>query len=289
MFCPHCGLQVRDDGAFCTHCGGSLAAFKERLAASGEPDAESAAGGAGAGSNGGGEFAVPWRGGQVALGTALVGIAFLLISGVALLVEQLGAGPAWGAWLASHAIGVVILVAVWLLGQRPGQWQIPSLDMAILADLGLRRPRTPWPAALLLAALALGLSLSFTALYAWLMRPLGIDLLVPPDVPREVVFSGLAAAWSFEALAGWTPLTEELFFRGFVMAGLVHRYGVAGAVAGSSLIFAVFHLHPGVIVPIFVAGLLLAVLYRATGSLWPAIIAHAAQNTIALVAIMYGG
>ena len=251
----------------------------------------------------GDELAVPWRGGQVALGIALVGIAFLLISGVTVILERLGVGLAWGAWLGSHAIGVVILVAVWLLGQYRGGMSPAGLLAALglrrprisgqttllAAAVGLRLPRNPWLTALLLTGLALGVSLGFTVLYAWLMQLLAADLLLPPDVPGEVIFDGLAAVWSFEALAGWTPLTEEIFFRGFVLAGLVHRWGAARAVVGSALIFAVFHLHPGVIVPIFVAGMLLAALYRATGSLWPPIIAHAAQNAIALVAIMYGG
>ena len=289
MFCPNCGREAREQDTFCTRCGRELGTSE--LPPGGDIG------------DVGDELAVPWRGGQVALGIALVGIAFLLISGVTVILERLGVGLAWGAWLGSHAIGVVILVAVWLLGQYRGGMSPAGLLAALglrrprisgqttllAAAVGLRLPRNSWLTALLLTGLALGVSLGFTVLYAWLMQLLAADLLLPPDVPGEVIFDGLAAVWSFEALAGWTPLTEEIFFRGFVLAGLVHRWGAARAVVGSALIFAVFHLHPGVIVPIFVAGMLLAALYRATGSLWPPIIAHAAQNAIALVAIMYGG
>ena len=229
----------------------------------------------------GADLAVPWRGGQVALGLALVGIAFLMISGGTVILERLGAGLAWGAWLGSHAIGLVILGTVWLLGQNQGRMS--------LASLGLRRPTTSWPFALFLAGGALSVSIGFTALYAWVMKPLGIDLLLPPDVPREVVFDGYAVVWTFEALAAWTPLTEELFFRGFVMPGLIARWGVMGAAVASAIIFSLFHLYPGVLVPIFMTGLLLAALYHVTGSLWPPIIAHAGQNGVALLAIIYGG
>lgn len=225
--------------------------------------------------------AVPWQGRHVALGLALVGVAFLAISGATVILERMGGGLAWGAWLGSHAIGLVILVTVWLLAQRNGQ---VSLDA-----LGLRRPTTSWPFALALAGAALALSIGFTALYAWLIRPLGMDLLVPPDVPREIVFEGYAAVWTFEALAGWTPITEEILFRGFVMPGLMARWGVVGAVVASALIFSVFHLHPGVLLPIFITGLLLGALYHATGSLWPPILAHAGQNAVALLAIIFGG
>lgn len=227
------------------------------------------------------DLIVPWRGGQVALGMALVGIGFLLVSAATVAMERLGGGLAWGAWLGSHAIGLIILVTVWLLGQQRGKM---SLEL-----LGLRRPRIPWVPSFLLTGLALGLSIGFTALYAWLVSPLGVELLVPPDVPRAIVFDGYAVVLTFEALAGWTPLTEELFFRGFILTGLVARWGATKASIGSALIFSVFHLYPGVLIPIFFTGLLLAALYRATGSLWPPILAHAGQNAIALAAIIYGG
>ena len=267
MFCPACGAQLGDSGAFCTRCGhdlqrmtGAAASFQ---------------------SSWGGEFVVPWRGGQVALGLALVGVGFLLVSAATVALERLGGGLAWGAWLGSHAIGLIILVTVWLLAQHGGRM---SLEL-----LGLRRPRISWASALLLTGLALGLSFGFTALYAWLLAPLGLELLVPPDVPKAIVFDGYAVVLTFEALAGWTPLTEEIFFRGFVLTGLVARWGVTRATIGSALVFSLFHLYPGVLIPIFFTGLLLAALYRATGSLWPPILAHAGQNAVALIAIIYGG
>ena len=266
MYCPGCGAQLADIGSFCPLCGRDLQSLRRSETA---------------GVSNLGQFAVPWGGRHVSLGIALVGIAFLLISAATLLVERLGGGLAWGAWLGSHAIGVVILVSVWLLGQHQGRMS--------LAMLGLRHPTTSWPVSLLLAGLALGLSLGATALYAWLMTLLGAEVLVPPDVPREIILDGLGVVLTFEALAVWTPLTEEVFFRGFVMAGLVYRWGIVGAAIGSSLIFSIFHLHPGVLLPIFFTGLLLAVLYRTTGSLWPPVIAHAGQNAVALVAIIYGG
>ena len=267
MFCPGCATRLNEIGAFCPRCGRDLQALQDRLES---VSPEFAA-----------DLAMPWGGKQVALGLALVGIAFLAISGGTVILERLGAGLAWGAWLGSHAIGLVILGTVWLLGQEQGRMSP--------ASLGLRRPRTSWPFALFLAAVALAISIGFTALYALALKPLGVDLLLPPDVPREVVFDGYAVVWSFEALAGWTPLTEEIFFRGFVMPGLVARWGVVGAGVASALIFSLFHLHPGVLVPIFFTGLLLAALYHVTGSLWPPVIAHAGQNTVALLAIMYGG
>ena len=271
MLCPDCNYQANGSDAFCVLCGGRLSAVSSRLE-TGQQNQDGLA-------------TVSWRGGQVTMALLLVGMSFLLLSAAILLLEPLPNGLAWGAWLGSHAIGVVILASVWLLGQDKERVSQATL----LAALGLRRPRLSWVKCGLLALLAVGVSIGATALYALLVRPLGVGLLLPPDVPRAVVFPGISALLTFEALAGWTPLTEELFFRGFVFAGLVPRWGVLRASLGSALIFAVFHLHPGVLVPIFIAGLLLAGLYRLTGSLWPSILAHAAQNAVALVAIIYQG
>lgn len=267
MFCPGCGSQLNRIGAFCEACGRDLQSLQQRV----EPETSLLHS----------DIAVSWRGGQVALGIGLVGVSFLLISGATVALERLGGGLDWGAWLGSHAIGVVIVITVWLLGQFRGPIS--------LRDVGFRHPKVPWVTALLMAGLALGISLGFTALYAWLIKGLGIELLIPPEVPKEVIFNGYAAIWTFEALSVWTPLTEEVFFRGFVMAGLIPRFGVGGSIVGSALIFSAFHLHPGVLLPIFVAGLLLAGLYHYTGSIWPPVLAHAAQNAIALVAIMFQG
>lgn len=267
MYCPNCGIELSEPGAFCTACGVSLSPHEEML----NRTAAVATG----------ETVVSWRGIHVALGIILVGLAFLLISASLIFLDDFEGGMAWGAWLGSHGIGVVILLTVWLLAQRDGRFSP--------ADLGLRQPRVSWARSLLLTGLAVGVSIGGTAAYAWALAPLEIEWLIPPDVPTEVVFGGLAAFWTFEALSGWTPFTEEIFFRGFIMAGLVARWGIVGAAIGSSLIFAAFHLHPGVLVPIFGTGLLLAALFHLTGSLWPPIIAHAAQNTIALAAIIYGG
>ncbi|MEK7814621.1 MAG: CPBP family intramembrane glutamic endopeptidase, partial [Chloroflexota bacterium] len=56
------------------------------------------------------------------------------------------------------------------------------------------------------------------------------------------------------------------------------------------LVFSIFHLSqgsPGVLVPIFITGLLLAWLYYRTGSLWASIVAHGSQNAVALASTLY--
>jgi uncharacterized protein len=81
------------------------------------------------------------------------------------------------------------------------------------------------------------------------------------------------------------PVAEEVFFRGFLYAGLRARWGVGWGLCLSALIFAVVHLIPGVLPPIFIMGLLFAWLYETTASIWPGIALHGAVNAMAFLAV----
>lgn len=76
------------------------------------------------------------------------------------------------------------------------------------------------------------------------------------------------------------PLVEELAFRGLLQGWLRERVGANGAIALSSLIFALMHGIPTLIPALLLVGVLLAWLYESSGSLWPSIAMHAAFNTI---------
>jgi membrane protease YdiL (CAAX protease family) len=95
------------------------------------------------------------------------------------------------------------------------------------------------------------------------------------------------SAWAF-AGAGLlvcvaAPICEELFFRGFLF-GALRRRGLVLATLGSGLAFGVAHVASapiGFIVPLAVLGVILALLYERTGSLYPSIGLHALNNSIA--------
>ena len=135
----------------------------------------------------------------------------------------------------------------------------------------------------------LATSLIATSVYAGIVESLGVEILSPPDVRSDIIFDGLAVLLTFQALAFITPLTEEIFFRGFIFGGLLPRLGPWRAMVISALIFSAFHLSLGVLIPIFITGFLFAWLYWRTGSLWAAIGAHAGQNSLALLVQALGG
>jgi sodium transport system permease protein len=80
-------------------------------------------------------------------------------------------------------------------------------------------------------------------------------------------------------------ICEEVLFRGFLQTGLVRLLGsVPKGIAASSLIFAAFHLDPWRFPGILVLGLFLGFLAHGSGSLIPAILAHALNNVLSISA-----
>ena len=82
------------------------------------------------------------------------------------------------------------------------------------------------------------------------------------------------------------PIAEELFFRGFVFAGLSGRWGPWWAGGISALLFMAAHVEPLSFPPLFVLGLLLAWLYHRTRALWGPMLVHFANNAIAVGALL---
>jgi membrane protease YdiL (CAAX protease family) len=265
LLCANCGHQHADGFSFCTQCGHPLTSSQR-----------------GPFRDAGGRIGpegVPWRSGQVVIGIVLIILVALVVSqAVVLLVGR--DNPALAAWLTSLLLGVVILGIVWAVALRP--YRAPA------SSLGLRPPEVPTIKWVGMTVGVLLFSLGSTALYALLVRLAGFDILLPPEIPVDIVFPGIRIVLTFLALAIWTPLTEEIFFRGFIFTGLIPRWSIPGAMIISAAIFSAFHVSLGVLIPIFITGFLLAWLYRQTGSLWASIIAHAGQNAAALLATIYG-
>ena len=85
------------------------------------------------------------------------------------------------------------------------------------------------------------------------------------------------------ALGGlFVPFAEEVLFRG-VLYGWLRRWGVVLATLVSAAVFGIAHFAPVIMIPAALMGVVNAVLYERSGSLWPAVAAHAVNNVIAFV------
>ena len=121
--------------------------------------------------------------------------------------------------------------------------------MFSIASLGLKIPTRP--GAWLLPILVWAAVLTFNGLYGVVVTEMGWDSLEPPDLPFDTFGAGsLAITGLLVIVLG--PFAEEVFFRGFVMAGLARRWGPAVGIVASSLLFSLAHGSVALIVPIFV-------------------------------------
>lgn len=225
------------------------------------------------------------RTGQPAWGTRQVALGLLLFLALLFLAAfaSRGAGQFYPAqeralatWAGVHLIAWGVAPLVWFLGARRSAHPLRAL--------GLTRPRTSWAATAALTAAALGFSLLTASLYRVIVDSLGIDALRPPEVDDSIFFSGAAILLTIQAVAGVTPISEEIMFRSFALRGLRRDIGPGPAVAASAALFSVLHLDTGIVIPIFFTGLALGWLHLKTGSVWPCIAAHAGQNALALLA-----
>jgi len=150
--------------------------------------------------------------------------------------------------------------------------------------LGFRRP--PLLALLLAPVIVFGQLVA-----AALMNLLVFNLMGSFENPQvEGITGGQSFSWLnfglMLVLAGVVaPIVEEIFFRGLVYGWLRSRAPLFVAVLLSAAIFAVAHVVPILIPALFVVGIILALAYELSGSLWLSILLHGLQNSLAVTLI----
>jgi CAAX protease family protein len=148
-------------------------------------------------------------------------------------------------------------------------------------QLGLRRFSAAVGCALS-ASLFLA-SYVFRAAYVVIASALGVRIGIQQILTRLDI-TGVGFVLTLIVGSIVAPISEEIFFRGFVYAGLRSRFGVISAGLVAALFFAFLHLSFEFFVPILVLGIFLTALYEITGSLLPGIFLHVTNNAVALVA-----
>ena len=138
-----------------------------------------------------------------------------------------------------------------------------------------------------LSAIAIGLLLR-AASWGHIVAGVSFGLYIS-DNPNAIV--GPQFSWQCDPLPALAlglfvmalliPFIEELVHRGYVVT-VLQKYGVVPAVLISSLVFMVFH-QTGTWSTALVAGVVLAVLFWRSGSLWPGTIVHAVFNAMSQI------
>lgn len=221
------------------------------------------------------------------------------------------ARPAWGCLLAVSA-ALVGWNVVMNVGPVPDAAYVPA-NLALTAGLlglarrwrlspawlGLSRRTLRRGAAVGLAALAV---VAVAIAVAWAVpatRPLLADQRVAELGRAEVAY------WALVRIPLGTALAEELVFRSVMLGGLAARVGWRAAIAGSSVVFGLWHIGPslvalrvnelaegplwlaagvaGAVVATFAAGLVFCALRWWSGHVIAPTLAHAATNVFSLL------
>lgn len=170
-----------------------------------------------------------------------------------------------------------LLIPVWWWGLR--KYRVGR------AALGLR-PFAALPGCgLVFVALVIG----YTITGMWGLFLMRYGLRAQPN-PLPLFGEGVAGlALALLAAGLIAPLTEEIFFRGFMFPAFRDRLGEFWGITLSAGIFGLAHLQPLALPALFGLGALLAWLYQRTGSLWPCILLHATVNSVAILALFAVG
>jgi membrane protease YdiL (CAAX protease family) len=109
------------------------------------------------------------------------------------------------------------------------------------------------------------------------------------DLSRFFEGGPWATAAFVAVAAGLAPACEEITFRGYLQTTLALRRGPRAAIAGSAFLFAILHLDPVRFPALLVLGTAFAWMTWWTGSVWPAVAAHATNNGLSAAAFLAAG
>lgn len=102
-------------------------------------------------------------------------------------------------------------------------------------------------------------------------------------IPLDANFLSLVI--SLIAIAVFTPIIEELLFRGYVLDVLSEAYGKWFSIIVSAILFALIHVDPLRVFNAFFGGVIYGYVRVQTNSLWPSIILHSLWNAHLIILV----
>ncbi len=200
-----------------------------------------------------------------------------------LLVLEIGLARAWFALEAGPVATAIFMAGLSAVVAGGAFAAAVAVRVRRPSAFGLVRTRRRWVAVgvaggLIAVVVKIPVTMAFTALFG-------------PATSAQLGWSASseggigAVVVSMLLLSVLTPIGEELFFRGVVTTVLM-RYGAFVGVVGSTVIFAVLHGEPIIMVSAVLVGLPAAELRRRTGSVWPGAALHITFNLVSTIGLL---
>jgi membrane protease YdiL (CAAX protease family) len=228
---------------------------------------------------------VPWGVKEMVICTVIVVIALFVIStavvGPFILAFGEDSAETLSANSASNILWNAAMIGAVLFFIRRGGGTIRDLGLSIPEGMTIARIAG-------LAALTFLTMYILVAVYTQAIDLFGLDFLQPDQqVPDAFYDSDLALAILGVAIVISAPITEEIFFRGFLFGGTRPLVVVAAAALITGLIFSLAHYNLGLIIPFTAVGAILALSYQRTGTLFVPIGAHFLFNLVSFAILVF--
>lgn len=238
-----------------------------------------------------GRFHGPSLGGDVASRPQMLGLLDVIMvcaiaSAIVLVTFLLMAAPVTRAIFdLPMSVDILIFLLIEPVAIFAGIYLVLILrDRITWPELGVRPAAPTWIAPAILSALgclafAGAVSQIFERFYQTSMLDEYLKVLAPDGLTlaHEIVL--------ILVVGGLVPFAEELLFRGIIYRWLRQRWGTVGSAIGSAFLFALAHANVRMALQIFVTGIVLAVLYERSRSIFVSTLTHMTVNTISLILI----
>lgn len=211
-----------------------------------------------------------YRGYQNAWWLALITIfTVLIVSPLSALIPTKAVGEFGGVMIGEFFLIIPVLIGIKLVKKK-------YLDEnETLGDVFEFRKFNPL---LLPILIFLPMSAQYFATYLSIHFTLLTNILFGAADNSEIVPSTVAGCVQIiVSLCVLAPILEEILCRGIIMK-MLEKYGIATEVIVSGFVFALLHFSIQSIIVLFFVGVLLGVVKKLTGSIFPCMIMHSANN-----------
>lgn len=236
----------------------------------------------------------------VSISEFMIYVALILFTGMFLQVLIANLAKKWIEASADQtALQMTVYGAAMHLGFILGYLAFPRVRRSFYSDYGANPvPLRSGPSLSWLTSLRYGAGTVMAALPILIVISLGweelLRLLSLPEEPQDII-AVLAVSKSLWVVGGMffvacviAPISEELLFRAGLYRFIRQKLGRSPALILSGLCFATMHMNWASFLPLAVLGMILAVVYEATGSIRVPILAHAFFNLNTILLVLSG-